>query len=145
MSPNQLPGRIRCRPYAPWSARGAGPRSHPSRPGMAVDGPAVFTPEQFFGMTILYRGSAADGPNRLGRGTCDTNPLVSNEVSACNGSPSYSDTDLSLPGKGLAFAFIRSYNAQDSRQGPLGLGWTHSLDLAITTNPFSTVAVVRKG
>src|SRR5439155_1790896 len=96
-------------------------------------------------MTILYRGSAADGPNRLGRGTCDTNPLVSNEVSACNGNASYAETDLRLPGKGLPFAFRRSLNAQDTRGGPLGPGWTHSLDMAITTNPFNTVAVVRKG
>ncbi len=112
---------------------------------LALDGPVVFTADADHGTEILYRGSAQDTANRLGRGTCDTRPLLSNEVSACNGNSSYTETDLVVPGKGLPTAFIRSYNDQDNRQGPLGPGWTYTFDAAITFNPFNTVAIVRRG
>lgn len=112
---------------------------------IVVDGPVAFTADNNYSSTILYRGSNPDAPNQLRRGTCDTRPLISNDVSACNGNASYSDTDLALLGKGMPLLFARSYNAQDSRAGPFGPGWTHSFDMALTFNPFATVVMVRQG
>jgi RHS repeat-associated protein len=51
--------------------------------------------------------------------------------------------DLAMPGRLLAFSFTRSYNSGDGRVGPLGPGWTHSYDWAITEDP--SAAHLRRG
>jgi RHS repeat-associated protein len=51
--------------------------------------------------------------------------------------------DLAMPGRLLGFSFTRSYNSGDGRVGPLGPGWTHSYDWAITEDP--SAAHLRRG
>ncbi|MBI3966183.1 MAG: hypothetical protein HY329_11160, partial [Chloroflexi bacterium] len=47
-------------------------------------------------------------------------------VNTLTGSESYTVTDLEIPGRGGGVAFSRSYNSNDTRVGPLGIGWTHN-------------------
>ncbi len=47
-------------------------------------------------------------------------------VQTFSGSLQYHRTDASIPGRGPAISFARSYNSADTRVGPLGPGWTHS-------------------
>jgi len=37
--------------------------------------------------------------------------------------------DLVMPGRGLKFEFVRTYNSQEETEGPLGFGWTHSYNV----------------
>ena len=54
----------------------------------------------------------------------------------------YANTlDLTAAGRGLSFAFGRSYNSADPYSGPLGVGWTHSFNLVLTENPDASVSV----
>ncbi len=49
--------------------------------------------------------------------------------------------DLAIPGRGLAFAFLRTYNSAILEDGPLGIGWTHSYNLSVRSETASTVLV----
>ena len=40
-------------------------------------------------------------------------------------------SDITVPGAGVAFALARSYNSADVLSGPLGPGWTHSLNVEL--------------
>lgn len=40
--------------------------------------------------------------------------------------------DLSFRGRGLSFSFARFYNSLDTYQGPLGYGWTHTYNIALS-------------
>jgi RHS repeat-associated protein len=61
---------------------------------------------------------------------------LADPVNSLTGAFTDADTDLTLPGKGLPFAFIRSYNSDDPTTGRLGQGWTDSYaaSLAIQQN-----------
>ena len=57
--------------------------------------------------------------------TCPAN-LEADPVNTATGNYVSSVTDLSLPGRGLGFAFTRTYNSLDTRVSTLGPGWTQS-------------------
>jgi YD repeat-containing protein len=61
---------------------------------------------------------------------------LADPVNSLTGAFTDSETDLTLSGKGLPFAFTRSYNSDDSTSGRLGQGWTdsYSASLAIQQN-----------
>jgi RHS repeat-associated protein len=61
---------------------------------------------------------------------------LADPVNSLTGAFTDSETDLTLPGKGLPFTFIRSYNSDDPTTGRLGPGWTdsYSASLAIQQN-----------
>jgi RHS repeat-associated protein len=61
---------------------------------------------------------------------------LADPVNSLTGAFTDSETDLTLPGKGLPFAFTRSYNSDDPTSGRLGPGWTDSYaaSLAIQQN-----------
>lgn len=79
-----------------------------------------------------------------GTGTT-TNPTAStNEpINTATGNYYLSRTDLAVPGKGLPFAFTRSYNSLDSYSGPLGAGWTHSYNILL--NDSGTAVTIKEG
>jgi RHS repeat-associated protein len=70
----------------------------------------------------------------LNGGAWGTNPtaMQGEPVDSATGNYNTSATDLSLPGIGVAFALTRSYNSGDASNGPLGLGWTHSLNASLS-------------
>ena len=58
--------------------------------------------------------------------------LREDPVNAATGSFTHETTDLTLPGTGVEFVFIRSYNSLDSSTGPLGQGWQHNLAVSLS-------------
>lgn len=73
------------------------------------------------------------GPTRSG--------TFSDPVNTETGNYYFSQTDLAIPGRGMAFNFTRSYNSLDPYTGPLGAGWTHSYNIFIRQNIGGTVTV----
>jgi YD repeat-containing protein len=53
-------------------------------------------------------------------------------VQTFSGAFLYHHTDVSIPGRGPAIGFTRSYNSADTRVGPMGPGWTHSYNARLT-------------
>jgi len=52
-------------------------------------------------------------------------------VNTATGNYIYQRKDLQLPGIGMPFVFQRNYNSQDISNGPLGYGWSHSLNTSL--------------
>ncbi|MGV3719790.1 MAG: RHS repeat domain-containing protein [Actinomycetota bacterium] len=54
------------------------------------------------------------------------------DVNLCNGNLFKSFTDIQVsPARGAGLAWQRSYNSNDERVGPFGVGWTHAYDIRI--------------
>ena len=83
------------------------------------------------------------------------NPGEPNQTRACSGDPVdcatgnfyESETDLSLPARGVPFALTRTYNSQDAaagQSGPFGFGWSSSFgDHLVIDTPGQTLTVVQ--
>jgi len=54
------------------------------------------------------------------------------DVNMCNGNLFKSFTDIQVsPARGAGLAWQRTYNSNDERVGPFGVGWTHAYDIRI--------------
>jgi hypothetical protein len=54
------------------------------------------------------------------------------DVNLCNGNLFKSFTDIQVsPARGAGLVWQRTYNSNDDRVGPFGIGWTHAYDLRI--------------
>jgi RHS repeat-associated protein len=84
-----------------------------TRPANPPDDHAPAPPQQAYGLNPLYYGYGPD----------PVNTALGNFV--------YQATDFKLPGRGLGIEFARNYNSQDSTDGPLGFGWTHTYNMQI--------------
>ncbi|MDO8662137.1 MAG: RHS repeat-associated core domain-containing protein [Candidatus Omnitrophota bacterium] len=66
----------------------------------------------------------------------DPQNSVGEPINSVTGNMYIITPDLTLSGKGMNFAFSRTYNSQSasntSESGPLGYGWTHSYNLYLT-------------
>jgi len=69
-------------------------------------------------------GSTIHGQNHAGSHADPVNTAI--------GAYYTSVVDATLPNIGLPFAFQRSYTSADTTEGPLGIGWTHSLGAQLT-------------
>jgi YD repeat-containing protein len=49
--------------------------------------------------------------------------------------------NLSVPGRGLPFAFVRTYNSANVVDGPLGFGWTHNYSMSLTVKNATQVLI----
>ena len=65
-------------------------------------------------------------------------------ISTASGNYYLSRTDVSVPGRGIAFALKRFYNSQDSYSGPLGSGWTHSYNIFLNVDGQNGVVTVKE-
>ena len=74
------------------------------------------------------------GLGSTGNGTTPQ-ALQAEPVNTATGNYVTSATDAALPGRGLDFAFARTYNSLSTDVGALGIGWTHSLAIRIQANP----------
>jgi YD repeat-containing protein len=90
----------------------AGPSG--SLPPIDYDGPFVPDGQTYGG------GTGPHGSNPTGQ--------QSDPVNSATGAWISSGTDLALPGPGVPFHLVRSYNSDDSRETSLGLGWTHTYE-----------------
>jgi RHS repeat-associated protein len=62
-------------------------------------------------------------------------------VNTLTGAFSYAETDLSLAGIGVTFAFERSYTSADTTSGRLGPGWTDSYSASLSVLPNGNVVM----
>ncbi len=77
-------------------------------------------------------GSWYDGTNPSG--------YFAEPVNTATGAYSSTETDAKLASAGIAFAFTRSYTSSNTYVGPLGTGWTDSMNVFLTVSG-STVIV----
>jgi len=91
------------------------------------------------GSFTLYQPTPASIPS------CQSNTTTS----GCNGDPintatgnyTYQHTDLTIAGRGMPFAFTRTYNSQSGAAGPLGAGWTHSYMASFVQNSDNSITI----
>ena len=62
-------------------------------------------------------------------------------VNTATGNYYYVHSDLALPGKGMGFEFVRTYNSRDPVNGPLGFGWTHNFQSSLAVDGAGVVTV----
>lgn len=65
----------------------------------------------------------------------------SDPVNTATGNYTFQHTDIAIPGRGIPFVFLRTYNSQDTYFGPLGFGWTHSYNLTLREESPFLVAI----
>jgi RHS repeat-associated protein len=70
---------------------------------------------------------------------------IAEPVNTATGNYSTLHTDLAVPGKGLSFALARAYNSLDPYSGPLGVGWTHSLNIVLQEDAVTGVVTIKEG
>ncbi len=78
-------------------------------------------------------GSSADAVNPAG--------YFAEPVNTATGAYSTTETDASLPGIGVPFRFVRYYTSPDPYTGPLGPGWTDSMNVFLSGSPQSNVTL----
>ncbi len=66
-------------------------------------------------------------------------------VNTATGAYNTTETDASMPGLGVAFNFTRSYTSSNPYDGPLGTGWTDSLNVLIKTEGSNAVLYSEDG
>ena len=75
---------------------------------------------------------------------CEIKNSVKNPTNVATGNKYEEVLDLSISTPGIPLEFRRSYNSQASSDGPLGYGWDHNYEIAITvltTTPIKRVIV----
>ncbi|MBU1737106.1 MAG: chitobiase/beta-hexosaminidase C-terminal domain-containing protein [Proteobacteria bacterium] len=74
-------------------------------------------------------------------GTNTNSGYSSDSVNTSTGNFVYGMADLAIPGRGMSFAFERTYNSQDGTDGPLGFGWTHNYNISLSIGGSGEVIV----
>ena len=65
----------------------------------------------------------------IGLGITSYSSFGGDPVNLVNGNLYHNERDISIKGRGgLDFVFERAYNSREAKDGPLGFGWTHSLN-----------------
>ncbi len=85
------------------------------------------------GGTISFSGNYQASPLYFGApGPTHPDGGVAEPVDTATGNYYTSHVDLSVPGKGLSFSFVRYYNALSGSAGPIGAGWSHSFNIILS-------------
>ena len=67
-------------------------------------------------------------------------PSTADPISTVTGNMYMDETDFAIKGRGLHFAFTRSYNSGPTEAGasglPMGHRWTHSYNMRLVANDF---------
>ncbi len=79
----------------------------------------------------------------IGSSYDSTNPsgYYAEPVNTATGAYSTTETDATLAGIGVPFHFVRSYTSSDPYSGPLGPGWTDSMNVFLSGSPQSLVTL----
>lgn len=84
-------------------------------------------------------------PTPAGTVLCQKSHCSQDPINTATGAYIYTRTDLTVPGAGLPFSFVRFYNSQTGVAGPMGFGWSHSYMATLTVNPIDNSVSVRMG
>src|SRR6266436_4439894 len=100
---------------------------------------------------VLLAAATSLAATGLGTTGTSTNPVAGNSVTVnstttetvntATGNGYVSFSDLVVPGSGLRFHFLRSYNSLDPYSGPLGAGWTHSYNIVLSLDNSGAVTI----
>ncbi len=110
-------------PFPPQTGSAA-PLSAPILPNLSFD-------TINFGQPYKDTNNPEDHPGRIFAGP----------VNLVNGNFFLTVGDHFFPAAGVAVQFARAYNSLDTRDGPLGHGWTHSYNTSVITETASLVVV----
>lgn len=129
-----------------WNgSRIGGPLTHEgcafySEPMTFAVNPALVTADNVLAVRVRDRGSESFLDVRVVSGAMPSEPVTDaterlenggsagDPVQTFSGAFLYGYTDVAIAGRGPALAFTRSYSSLDTRNGPLGQGWTHSFN-----------------
>lgn len=100
-------------------------------PPIDYDGPSLPDGQTYGG------GTGPHGSNPTGQ--------QSDPVNSATGAWISSGTDLALPGPGVPFQLVRSYNSDDSRVTSLGAGWTHTYEAELRVDDDRVTFVAEDG
>jgi RHS repeat-associated protein len=89
-------------------------------------------------------GATGTSANPSGATNTTVNQTTTQAVNTATGNTYITFSDLIVPGKGLRFSFIRSYNDQDPYSGPLLRGWTHSYNILLTQDAISGAVTIKE-
>jgi RHS repeat-associated protein len=122
-----------------WWGHDSGP-THPSNPdgqGDAVSDDVDFDPWTGKADWIAYQTAQQ----------AHWTAFFAEPVNVVFGNYTYHHTDLSFSTRSFPFSFDRNYSSMSEYDGPLGYGWVHSYDVAVTTGTvgITTTALVRMG
>jgi RHS repeat-associated protein/uncharacterized repeat protein (TIGR01451 family) len=122
----------------------------PSNPGTFVDWAAECQHQNYQGVELpplvycLPRMHWIDTSylaesQQWGEDQCSTGAwqqLFGDPVNTFSGNFTYSDLDVTIPTWGPPLEFERSYNSRDTKNGPLGPGWTHNYNVSLHYETF---------
>jgi RHS repeat-associated protein len=112
--------------------------------GYVIEDPVTGSAD--FRLLGLYSGGAGDGegaPPGVGCPVCgDPDVPASSSVSLALGNMHFSETDLSVPARGIPVAFTRHYDSMSPYGGRLGPGWLHAYEVRLVPSPDGSVLFV---
>lgn len=123
----------------------------PSQPGSFVDWEATCKHQNFMGVELpqlvyceprvhFIDTSYLAESQQWGKGDSCISGLfqafTSDPVNTFSGNFTHSEMDVSIPTWNGELAFERSYNSRDTKDGPLGPGWTHNFNMDLTYESF---------
>ncbi|MEW6218508.1 MAG: DUF6531 domain-containing protein, partial [Thermodesulfobacteriota bacterium] len=80
-------------------------------------------------MDWIYQPPVTIGGGGVSTGWTQYNTTAADPVNMVTGNMYHMERDIEIPGRGgLPMVFERSYNSRAPKDGPLGYGWTHSLN-----------------
>ena len=86
-------------------------------------------------------GTTGTSANPVAGNSITVNSTTTETVNTATGNSYVSFSDLVVPGSGLRFHFVRSYNSLDPYSGPLGVGWTHSYNIVLSVDNSGAVTI----
>lgn len=107
----------------------------PLTPSLAVPGSTTVTPT-FNNATFTNLNTISESNNNLVKTASTADP-----VSTATGNNYHDETDFTIKGRGVHYAFTRTYNSAPSStsiNGPLGYGWTHSYGMRLKSNDYGS-------
>ncbi|HKT73408.1 MAG TPA: RHS repeat-associated core domain-containing protein [Steroidobacteraceae bacterium] len=102
-------------------------------PSQAITGTSLITPT-FNNATFTDQNTVAETNNNVVK-----TPSTADPVSTVTGNNYHDETDFTIKGRGISYAFTRTYNSAPSStsvNGPLGFGWTHSYGMTLKSNDY---------
>jgi RHS repeat-associated protein len=95
---------------------------------------------------VLPQGIRLGYGTQSGRGGTNDSPEAksarnADPVNTATGNYNYASIDLRVPGRGLDIELARSYNSQDTTVGPVGTGWSHTLNIFLANITSSSASV----
>lgn len=122
-----------------WWGSNSGPAPYGSGNGINYD--TCWDPERYVYYICDYHvdvdpwlGKAVSTGAQLGKAgpLSSIQAIIADPVNTANGNYAHQHTDIAIPTRGLSLDFTRAYNSLSPQAGPLGYGWTHNWNLALT-------------